>query len=480
MELEGLTIDGVRVTVAAGLVTATALAELHYARIGAQDSEINSFLALSRDRAMAQAAKIDGLAANGEALPALAGVPVGIKDVLVMQGAPATAGSLILKGYRPPYDATAVTKLEAAGAILLGKLNCDEFAMGSSNENSAYGPVLNPRALDRVPGGSSGGSAAAVAADFAVATLGTDTGGSIRQPAAFCGVVGVLPTYGRVSRYGLIAFASSLDRVGPLAKNVKDAATVLQVIAGKDVMDATSVDRPVEDYVGSLTKPVEGLRIGVPKEYFGEGLDPEIRGAIDGVLDGLKMVGCVVKAVSLPHTKYAIPTYYVIATAEASSNLSRFDGVRFGLRSEEAKKLSEMYRKTRDAGFGAEVKRRILLGTYALSAGYYDAYYRKAQQVRTLLTRDFLAAFAEVDVLVAPVTPTPAFKLGEKTEDPVQMYLEDIYSVAGSLAGICGASVPCGKTKDGLPIGVQVMGKHFDEATMLRVAQAIETGQQTA
>jgi len=480
MELEGLTIDGVRVTVAAGLVTATALAELHYARIGAQNSEINSFLALSRDRAMAQAAKIDGLAANGEALPALAGVPVGIKDVLVMQGAPATAGSLILKGYRPPYDATAVTKLEAAGAILLGKLNCDEFAMGSSNENSAYGPVLNPRALDRVPGGSSGGSAAAVAADFAVATLGTDTGGSIRQPAAFCGVVGVLPTYGRVSRYGLIAFASSLDRVGPLAKNVKDAATVLQVIAGKDVMDATSVDRPVEDYVGSLTKPVEGLRIGVPKEYFGEGLDPEIRGAIDGVLDGLKMVGCVVKAVSLPHTKYAIPTYYVIATAEASSNLSRFDGVRFGLRSEEAKKLSEMYRKTRDAGFGAEVKRRILLGTYALSAGYYDAYYRKAQQVRTLLTRDFLAAFAEVDVLVAPVTPTPAFKLGEKTEDPVQMYLEDIYSVAGSLAGICGASVPCGKTKDGLPIGVQVMGKHFDEATMLRVAQAIETGQQTA
>src|SRR5271154_3583983 len=331
MELEGLTIDGVRGTVAAGLVTATALAELHYARIGAQNSEINSFLALSRDRAMAQAAKIDGLAANGEALPALAGVPVGIKDVLVMQGAPATAGSLILKGYRPPYDATAVTKLEAAGAILLGKLNCDEFAMGSSNENSAYGPVLNPRALDRVPGGSSGGSAAAVAADFAVATLGTDTGGSIRQPAAFCGVVGVLPTYGRVSRYGLIAFASSLDRVGPLAKSVGDAAAVLQVIAGHDVMDATSSNRPVDDYVGGLMKSVEGLRIGVPEEYFGEGLDQEIRRAIDATIDGLKMVGCVVKPVSLPHTKYAIPTYYVIATAEASSNLSRFDGVRFGL-----------------------------------------------------------------------------------------------------------------------------------------------------
>jgi aspartyl-tRNA(Asn)/glutamyl-tRNA(Gln) amidotransferase subunit A len=477
MELEDLTIDGVRAAVASGETSAVAVAERHYAEISSRDGEIHSYLALSRERAMTQAVKIDGMAAKGEALPALAGVPVGIKDVLVMQGAPATAGSLILKGYRPPYDATAVTKLEAAGAVLLGKLNCDEFAMGSSNENSAYGPVRNPRDLDRVPGGSSGGSAAAVAANFAVATLGTDTGGSIRQPAAFCGVVGILPTYGRVSRYGLIAFASSLDRVGPFTKNVKDAATVLQAIAGKDVMDATSSDRPVEDYVEGLAKPVEGLRVGVPKEYFGEGLDPEIRSAIDGVLAGLKSMGCVVKPVSLPHTKYAIPTYYVIATAEASSNLSRFDGVRFGLRSAEAKTLSEMFRKTRDEGFGAEVKRRILLGTYALSAGYYDAYYRKAQQVRTLLARDFLAAFAEVDVLVAPVTPTAAFKLGEKTDDPVKMYLEDIYSVAASLAGICGASVPCGKMANGLPIGVQVMGKYFDEATMLRVAQAVETGQ---
>jgi aspartyl-tRNA(Asn)/glutamyl-tRNA(Gln) amidotransferase subunit A len=480
MEVESLTIDAARSAMAAGRVTATALAETHYERIAAEDGRINSFLALSRERAMGQAEKIDRMAAKGEPLPVLAGVPIGIKDVLVMQGVPATAGSLILKGYRPPYDATAVTRLEAAGAVLLGKLNCDEFAMGSSNENSAYGPVLNPRALDRVPGGSSGGSAAAVAADFAVATLGTDTGGSIRQPAAFCGVVGVLPTYGRVSRYGLIAFASSLDRVGPFAKNVKDAATVLQVIAGKDVMDATSSERPVEDYAAGLAKPVEGLRVGVPEEYFGEGLDPEIRAAIDGVLDGLKTAGCVVKPVSLPHTRYAIPTYYVIATAEASSNLSRFDGVRFGLRAEEAKTLSAMFRKTRDAGFGAEVKRRILLGTYALSAGYYDAYYRKAQQVRTLLTRDFLAAFAEVDVLVAPVTPTPAFKLGEKTDDPVKMYLEDIYSVAASLAGVCGVSVPCGETKDGLPIGVQVMGKHFDEAVMLRVAQAVETGMAAA
>ena len=463
-----------------GETTATSLAEQHYARIGTGDHKINSFLALSRERAMTQAAKIDAMAAKGDELPALAGVPVGIKDVLTMLGAPATAGSLILKGYRPPYDATTVTRLEAAGAVLLGKLNCDEFAMGSSNENSAYGPVLNPRALDRVPGGSSGGSAAAVAADFAVATLGTDTGGSIRQPAAFCGVVGVLPTYGRVSRYGLIAFASSLDRVGPLTKNVKDAAAVLRVIAGKDVMDATSSDRPVEDYVAGLSKPVEGLKIGVPEEYFGEGLDPEIRSAIDNVLAGLKEAGCLIKPVRLPHTKYAIPTYYVIATAEASSNLSRFDGVRFGFRAEDAKTLSAMYRKTRDAGFGAEVKRRILLGTYALSAGYYDAYYRKAQQVRTLLARDFLAAFADVDVLVAPVTPTPAFRLGEKTDDPVKMYLEDIYSVAASLAGICGASVPCGTTKNGLPIGVQVLGRHFDEGTMLRVAESVERGQKSA
>ena len=480
MELENLTIDAARSAVASRKTTATALAELHYAQIESGDRRINSFLALSRERAMAQAAKIDEMAAKGEALPLLAGVPVGVKDVLVMQGVSATAGSRILKGYRPPYEATAVTKLEAAGAVLLGKLNCDEFAMGSSNENSAYGPVLNPRALDRVPGGSSGGSAAAVAADFAVATLGTDTGGSIRQPAAFCGVVGVLPTYGRVSRFGLIAFASSLDRVGPLTKSVKDAATVLQVIAGQDDMDATSSSLPVEDYVGALAKPIEGLRIGVPEEYFGEGLDPEIRNAIDGVLADLKTAGCVVKPVSLPHTKYAIPTYYVIATAEASSNLSRFDGVRFGFRAEEAKTLSAMYRKTRDEGFGAEVKRRILLGTYVLSAGYYEAFYRKAQHVRTLLTRDFLAAFAEVDVLVAPVTPTPAFRLGERTSDPVKMYLEDIYSVAASLAGICGVSVPCGTTKDGLPIGVQVLGKHFDEGTMLRVAQAAETGQRSA
>ena len=476
------TIQEVRAAIAGGTATATAVAEQHYARIAAEDGpggkNIHSFLALSKERALEQAAKIDAMAAKGEALPALAGVPVGIKDVLAMQGSPATAGSKILEGYMPPYDATAVERLEAAGAVLLGKLNCDEFAMGSSNENSAYGPVLNPRALDRVPGGSSGGSAAAVAAGFAVATLGSDTGGSIRQPAAFCGVVGVLPTYGRVSRYGLIAFASSLDRVGPFATNVRDAATMLSVLAGKDVMDATSSDRPVGDYVGALEKPVAGLRIGVPAEYFGEGLNPEIRSGVEKALDGLRGAGCELKTISLPHTKYAIPTYYVIATAEASANLSRFDGVRFGFRAGAGTgTLSEMYRETRDRGFGAEVKRRILLGTYALSAGYYDAYYRKAQQVRTLLTRDFLAAFAEVDAIVSPITPTPAFKLGEKTDDPVQMYLEDIYSVAASLAGICGISVPCGQTRAGLPIGVQVMGRHFDEETMLRVALAIEVGQ---
>jgi aspartyl-tRNA(Asn)/glutamyl-tRNA(Gln) amidotransferase subunit A len=369
-----------------------------------------------------------------------------------------------------------VTRLETAGAILLGKLNCDEFAMGSSNENSAYGPVRNPRALDRVPGGSSGGSAASVAAGFCVASLGTDTGGSIRQPAAFCGVVGVLPTYGRVSRYGLIAFASSLDRVGPLTKTVADAATMLGVLAGADEMDATSSKTSPADYSAELAKGAAGLRIGVPEEYFGEGLDPEIRAAIEKSLDDLRAAGCSIHRLSLPHTRYAIPVYYVIATAEASSNLSRFDGVRFGLRAEESNTLAAMYRKTRDQGFGAEVKRRILLGTYVLSAGYYDAYYRKAQQVRTLLTRDFLAAFETVDALVCPVTPTAAFKLGEKTDDPVKMYLEDIYSVAASLAGICGMSVPCGETKAGLPIGVQVLGRHFDEATMLRVGAAIEAG----
>jgi aspartyl-tRNA(Asn)/glutamyl-tRNA(Gln) amidotransferase subunit A len=481
LNLEALTLTAAREAVVSGATSAVALAMAHYDRIAAVDPAandgINSFLNLTRERALTQAARIDAAVQAGEPLGPLAGVPVAVKDVLAMQGEVSTAGSKILAGYKPPYDATTVAKLEAAGAIILGKLNCDEFAMGSSNENSAYGPVKNPRALDRVPGGSSGGSAAAVAAGLCVASLGTDTGGSIRQPAAFCGVVGVLPTYGRVSRYGLIAFASSLDRVGPFARSVADAATMLEVLAGPDTMDATSSQQHVLDYAAESKKDVAGLRIGIPEEYFGEGLDPEIRAAIESSLALLEAAGCTLHKVSLPHTKYAVPTYYVIATAEASSNLSRFDGVRFGHRSADANTLAKMYRESRDEGFGAEVKRRILLGTYVLSAGYYDAYYKKAQQVRALLTRDFLQAFTQVDAIVCPVTPTPPWKLGEKTDDPLQMYLEDIYSVAASLAGICGMSVPCGTTAAGLPIGVQVLGKHFGEATMLRVGAAIEAAQ---
>jgi aspartyl-tRNA(Asn)/glutamyl-tRNA(Gln) amidotransferase subunit A len=476
-KLETLTLAAARAAVVEGSTSAGALAEAYYDRIATVDPEIHSYLALTRERALRQAARVDAAVTAGSPVGPLAGVPIGIKDVLTMRGAPSTAGSLILENYHPPYDATVVTKLEAAGAVLLGKLNCDEFAMGSSNENSAYSSVRNPRALDRVPGGSSGGSAAAVAAGLCAASLGTDTGGSIRQPAAFCGVVGVLPTYGRVSRYGLIAFASSLDRVGPFTHTVADAATLLEVLAGSDSMDATTSTQPIASYSADLAKPVEGLRIGVPEEYFEEGLDPEIRAAIEKSLDDLKAAGCIIHKVSLPHTRYAVPTYYVLATAEASSNLSRFDGVRFGLRAEDSNTLASMYRQSRDEGFGAEVKRRILLGTYVLSAGYYDAYYRKAQQVRALLTQDFLTAFNQVDALICPVTPTPAFKLGEKTDDPLQMYLEDIYSVAASLAGICGMSVPCGETKAGLPIGVQVLGKHFDESTMLRVGAAIEAAQ---
>ncbi len=463
-----------RTAIAEGRLSAVGLAQEYFARIASRDGDIGSYLALGPERALAQAERVDADARAGRPLGPLAGIPVGIKDVLTTKGVETTAGSRILSGWHPPFDATAVARLEAAGAVVLGKLNCDEFAMGSSNENSAYKLVRNPRALDRVPGGSSGGSAAAVAAELCMASLGTDTGGSIRQPAAFCGVVGVLPTYGRVSRYGLIAFASSLDRVGPLTRTVADAATVLEVLAGPDPMDATASLRPVPSYTAELAQPVAGLRIGVPAEYLGEGLDPEIRAAVERSLDVLRAAGCTVESISLPHTRYAVPTYYVLATAEASSNLSRFDGVRFGRRAPGSDTLSAMFRRSREEGFGPEVKRRILLGTYVLSAGYYDAYYRKAQQVRTLLTRDFLDAFAQVDAIVCPVTPTPAFKLGEKTDDPLQMYLEDIYSVAASLAGIPGMSVPCGATAAGLPIGVQVLGRHFDEGTVLRVGKAIE------
>ena len=466
-----------RAEIAAGTTKAADLAAGYYDRIAQVNPRLNVYLSLTKERALEQAERVDALAAKGDPLPVLAGIPVGIKDVLVMRGAPATAGSKILEGYRPPYDATAVEKLEAAGAVLLGKLNCDEFAMGSSNENSAYGPVRNPVDTERVPGGSSGGSAAAVAANLAVATLGSDTGGSIRQPASFCGVVGVLPTYGRVSRYGLIAFASSLDRVGPFAGNVRDAATLLGVIAGHDPKDATSSTAPVADYAVESDKPVKGLRIGVPAEYFGEGLDAEVRTAIEGGIDALKAAGCSVKPVSLPHTRYAIPTYYLVATAEASANLARFDGVRYGYRSAASENLAGMYCHSRDEGFGAEVKRRILLGTYALSAGYYDAYYKKAQQVRRLLAEDFLRAFAEVDAIVTPTAPTPPFKLGEKTGDPLAMYLADIYTVTASLAGICGVTVPCGATQAGLPVGMQVLAAHFNEGAAFRVARAVAAAQ---
>jgi aspartyl-tRNA(Asn)/glutamyl-tRNA(Gln) amidotransferase subunit A len=471
------TIASLRAGIASGETKATELAESYYARIAEHNPLLNVYLALTREQALEQAAAVDATAARGDALPPLAGIPVAIKDVLAVQGAPATAGSAILKGYHPPYNATTVAKLTAAGAVILGKLNCDEFAMGSSNENSAYGPVRNPVDTERVPGGSSGGSAAAVAANLAVATLGTDTGGSIRQPASFCGVVGVLPTYGRVSRYGLIAFASSLDRVGPFAGNVRDAAEVLGVIAGLDPKDATSSSRPVENYAAESDKDVAGLRIGVPEEYFAEGLDPEVRATIEAGIDSLQAAGASIKRISLKHTKYAIPVYYLVATAEASANLARFDGVRYGHRSAEATNLSSMYKLSREEGFGAEVKRRILLGTYALSAGYYDAYYKKAQQVRRLLAEEFLTSFGDVDAIVTPTAPTAAFRLGEKTDDPLAMYLADIYTVTASLAGICGVTVPCGATSTGLPVGMQVLGPHFGESTAFRVARAVEAAQ---
>jgi aspartyl-tRNA(Asn)/glutamyl-tRNA(Gln) amidotransferase subunit A len=480
MEIKGLTIDAVRSAVEEGKTTATALAESFYAKIGKDDPQIGAYLTLSKDRALAQAARMDELAAKGEKLPPLGGVPVGIKDVITTKGVRTTAGSKILENFIAPYDSTAVARLEAAGAVVLGKMNCDEFAMGSSNENSAYRPVRNPCDLERVPGGSSGGSAAAVAADMAVVTLGSDTGGSIRQPASFCGVVGMMGTYGRVSRYGLIAFASSLDHIGPFGKTVKDTAQVLGIIAGRDPMDSTSAEVPVPNYVAELDKGVKGMRIGVPREYFSEGLDGEVRAAVEAAIQKMAALGCEVLPVSLPHTEYAIPTYYIIATAEASANLARFDGVRYGFRAQGARSLSDMYRRTRDGGFGAEVKRRIMLGTYALSAGYYDAYYRKAQQVRTLLTRDFEEACQKVDAIVTPTSPTAAFKLGEKVDDPLAMYLADIFTVTASLAGIPGISVPCGETKNGLPIGVQILGTHFDEAGILRLAHAYEQGRKSS
>src|SRR5437667_1439812 len=474
MDLDSLTIDSARTAVAERKTTATALAEAFYNKIQKDDPQIGAYLILSKNRAMETAGRIDRLVAQGADLPPLGGVPVGSKDVMVTRGVRSTAGSKILGNYIPPYDCTAVARMEAAGAIVLGKLNCDEFAMGSSNENSAFHPVRNPRDTSRVPGGSSGGSAAAVAAGMAVVALGSDTGGSIRQPASFCGVVGLMPTYGRVSRYGLIAFASSLDHIGPLARTVKDAAIVLRTIAGRDPMDSTSADVPVPNYVAELEKPIRGLKIGVAKEYFGEGLDSEVRNAVETAIEKLRSLGCEIVPVSLPHTEYAIPTYYLVATAEASSNLARYDGVRYGHRAQNVRSLADMYERTRDEGFGAEVKRRIMLGTYALSAGYYDAYYLKAQKVRMLIRQDFASAFARCDAILTPTAPTPAFLFGEKVNDPLAMYLNDIYTVTANLAGIPGISVPCGLSSEGLPIGLQLLGPNWSEGTLFRLAHGYQ------
>ncbi|MFQ5926669.1 MAG: Asp-tRNA(Asn)/Glu-tRNA(Gln) amidotransferase subunit GatA [Terriglobia bacterium] len=474
MDPTQLTLTEIRDLLRRRELSARELTEQHYHRIAQRDPEIGAYLCLCRERAFAQADALDHKLRAGDPLPPLAGLPVAVKDVILTRDVPTTAGSRILENYLPPYDATAVARLEQAGAILLGKANCDEFAMGSSNENSAYFPCRNPHALDRVPGGSSGGSAAAVAARLAVAALGSDTGGSIRQPAGFCGVVGMIGTYGRVSRYGLIAYASSLDHIGSFARTVRDLAAVLAVIAGHDPLDSTSADVPVPDYVAELNKPVKGMKVGVPREYFGAGLDPEVRAAVEAAIAKLGALGCELVEVSLPHTEYAIACYYIIATAEASSNLARYDGVRYAFRAPEASELDAMYQATRGGGFGTEVKRRIVLGTYALSAGYYEAYYLKAQKVRQLIYQDFRRVFEPVDALLTPTSPTPAFRLGEKTADPLQMYLADIYTVTADLAGVPGISIPCGKNRQGLPIGLQLMGRHFDEARLLRLAYACE------
>lgn len=467
------TISTVREALTTKQLSARELTKAFYERIDHENPKLNAYLALSPERAYAQADRVDAAIAKGDPLPPLAGIPVALKDVLSTAGVRTTCGSKILETYTPPYDATAVARLDAAGAILLGKTNCDEFAMGSSNENSAYGPVRNPVSLDRVPGGSSGGSAAVVAAGLAVASLGTDTGGSIRQPGAFCGIPALMPTYGRVSRYGLIAFASSLDRIGPFTTNIADSASVLSVIAGHDAADSTCAPASVPNYSSEMRRPLAGLKIGVPAEYFGPGLDPEVRSKIESGIGLLEKLGCKPVAIRMAHTDYAIATYYIVATAEASSNLARYDGVRYGLRVS-GNTLMDMYRKTREQGFGPEVKRRIMLGTYALSAGYYDAYYLRAQKVRALIARDFSQAFEQVDAIITPTTPTAAFKLGEKTSDPLQMYLADIYTVTGSLAGIPGMSVPCGQTNAGLPVGMQIFGSHFGEARILQLAHSFE------
>ena len=431
---------------------------------------LNAFLQIDREGALRRAQELDNDVGGGT----LRGVPIAVKDNICVRGMQATCGSRILAGYHPPYNATVIDRLMGAGAVIVGKTNCDEFAMGSSNENSAYGPVRNPWDVERVPGGSSGGSAAAVAARIVPAALGSETGGSVRQPAALCGIVGVKPTYGRVSRYGLVAFGSSLDQVSVFGLTVRDAALVLHAIAGRDERDSTTADVEVPDYAGNLGGALKGARIGVPRALLGEGLDADVRARVEAAVEAYRELGAEIVDVELPHAKYSIAVYYIIATAEASSNLARYDGVRYGFRAEDPKNLREMYRRTREEGFGAEVKRRIMLGTYVLSSGYYDAYYLKAQQVRTLIQRDFLNAFEQCDAVLTPTSPTPAFRLGERTDDPLSMYLSDIYTCMANLAGIPGVSVPCGLTPSGLPVGFQLMGRHWGESDILRLAHAYE------
>jgi aspartyl-tRNA(Asn)/glutamyl-tRNA(Gln) amidotransferase subunit A len=478
MSLHTLTIGEAHDKLARKEIASVELTQAILDRIESVDGRVHAYLQVTAERALEQAREADKRRATGEESPLL-GVPLAIKDVLCVEGLRCTCGSRILENFVPFYSATAIERLRALGAVILGKTNTDEFAMGSSTENSAYGPTRNPWNLERVPGGSSGGSAAAVAGDMALGALGTDTGGSVRQPASLCGVVGLKPSYGRVSRRGLVAFASSLDQIGPLAKNVRDAATLLGAIAGHDPRDSTSMPTPVPDFGAALRPELKGVKVGVPKEYFSEGMQPETERAVRGAIDVMRTLGAEVRDVSLPHTDYGLPVYYLVAPAEASANLARFDGVRYGLRvtAQEASAeagLWSTYRATRGAGFGPEVKRRIMLGTYALSTGYYDAYYLKAQKARTLIKGDFEAAFAEVDVIACPVSPSTAFKIGEKVDDPLQMYLSDVFTLNANLAGVCGISLPCGFDAQGLPIGLQIVGPAFGEEKILRAAHAYE------
>jgi aspartyl-tRNA(Asn)/glutamyl-tRNA(Gln) amidotransferase subunit A len=473
MNFKNITADKLVALYRNGDLTATEVITSIYEEIDRVDKDVRAFISTCPDRALEDARRIDAKIASGEPVEALAGVPVAIKDNISIRDQVTTCGSRILENYIAPYTATAVERLRGAGAIVVGKTNCDEFAMGSSNENSAFFVTRNPHKLDRVPGGSSGGSAASIACGTSLIALGSDTGGSIRTPASFCGVVGMKPTYGRVSRYGLVAFASSLDQIGPLSKSVRETAQALEVICGFDHFDSTSADAGVDEFVKGLDQPIKGTRIGVPKEYFVGGLDPEVQAKIGAGIRTYAGLGCQIQDISLPHTEYAVATYYLIATAEASSNLARYDGVRYGIR-ETAAGLQDMYRRTRHNGFGPEVKRRILLGTYALSAGYYEAYYLKALKVRTLMLKDFQKAFEKVDVILTPTFPTVAFKIGEKTADPLSMYLSDIYTVTCNLSGLPGISVPCGKNSEGLPVGMQLLANHFQEALLLRVAHHFE------